>query len=147
MNSIDGILARYSDQSELIDILEEIQETFGYLSEENMRRVEQKLKIPLVDICAAATFYSAFKLKPSGRHSIRICSGTTCHVRESSILHAYLEEKLKIKDGETTHDGRFTLERVNCIGACAYAPAMMVDEEVFGKLTKKKIDEVLEQFK
>ncbi|MBM3309221.1 MAG: NADH-quinone oxidoreductase subunit NuoE, partial [Candidatus Altiarchaeales archaeon] len=147
VDKIDVILAKYSDRSELIDLLEEIQEAFGFVSEENMRRVEQKLKIPLVDIYGVATFYSEFKLKPSGRHIIKICTGTTCHVKNSSFLHAYLEEKLNVRDNETTKDGLFTLECVNCIGACAYAPAMMVDKEVYGNLTKEKIDEVLKRYR
>jgi len=147
VEKIDEILAKYSDRSELIDILEDIQGVFGFLSESNMRRVEQKLGIPLVDIYGVATFYSEFKLKPSGKHTIKICTGTTCHVKDSSQLHSYLEEKLNIRNGETTKDGLFTLECVNCIGACAYAPAMMVDKEVFGQLTKEKIDEVLKKFR
>lgn len=147
MGKIDGILAKYSDRSELIDVLEEVQEAFGFISEEHMRLIEQRLKIPLVDICGVATFYAAFKLKPSGRHVIMVCSGTSCHVKQSDVLHSYIEERLKVKDGETTEDGRFTLESVNCIGACARAPAMMIDGEVFGELTKEKIDGILEQFR
>lgn len=147
VEKIEEILARYSDRSELIDVLEEVQESFGFVSEAHMRLIEQRLKIPLVDICGVATFYAAFKLKPSGRHVIMVCSGTSCHVKHSDLLHSHLEECLKIKDGETTEDGRFTLESVNCIGACARAPAMMVDGEVFGELTKEKIDRILEGFK
>jgi len=147
MASVDEILSRYSDRSDLIAVLEDVQESFGYVSEENMRRIEQKLKIPLVDIYGVVTFYAAFKLKPSGRHVIKVCSGTACHVKRSDLIHSYLMEKLGVKDLETTPDGRFTLESVNCLGACAYAPSMMVDEEVFGKLTKEKADQVLERFK
>lgn len=147
MERIEEILAKYSDRSELIDVLEEIQEAFGFISEEHMRLIEQRLKIPLVDVCGVATFYAAFKLKSSGRHVIKLCSGTSCHVKKSDVLHAYMEEKLKVKDSETTEDGRFTLESVNCIGACARAPAMMIDDEVFGELTKEKIDRILENFK
>ncbi|MFH1126126.1 MAG: NADH-quinone oxidoreductase subunit NuoE [Candidatus Altiarchaeota archaeon] len=147
MEKIDEILAKYSNRSELIEVLEEIQEAFGHVSEEHMKAVEQKLKIPLVDICGVTTFYSVLKLKPSGKHTIRICTGTPCHVKNSDVLHAYLEEKLKVREGETTSDGLFTLERVNCIGACAYAPLMVIDDEVFGELTKEKIDKILEKFK
>ena len=147
MERIDEILAKYKDRSELIDILEEVQEAFGYVSEDNMRRIEQSLKIPMVDIYGVATFYAAFRLKPAGRHVIKVCSGTSCHVKGAAALHSYFEEKLGVRDGETTKDGRFTFERVNCIGACAYAPAMLIDDNVFGELTKEKIDQVLEQFK
>jgi NADH-quinone oxidoreductase subunit E len=144
---IDEILSKYKDRSELIDILEEVQEAFGYVSEDNMRIIEQSLKIPMVDIYGVATFYAAFRLKPAGRHVIKICSGTSCHVKGADALHGFLEEKLGVRDGETTKDGRFTFERVNCIGACAYAPSMLIDDNVFGELTKEKIEQVLEQFK
>ncbi len=147
MKTIEGILAKYSGRSDLITVLEEIQEEFGYVSEENMRRVEQALKIPLVDIYGVVTFYAAFKLKPSGKHVIRVCSGTACHVKRSDLIHAYIKETLGLKDNETTEDGVFTLESVNCLGACAYAPTMMVDNEVFGQLTREKVDRVLAKFK
>jgi NADH-quinone oxidoreductase subunit E len=147
MAIIDEIMSRYSSRSDLIAVLEDIQETFGYVSEENMRALEAGLKIPLVEIYGVVTFYSAFKLKPSGRHIIKVCSGTACHVKRSDIIHTYLEEKLGVKDGQTTPDGRFTLESVNCLGACANAPTMMIDGEVFGQLTREKADKALEGFK
>ncbi len=147
MKKTEEILAKYSDRSELIDILEEIQESFGYISEENMRKIEQTLKIPLVDIYGVATFYSAFKLKPSGKHIIRVCKGTACHVKKADLIQSRIEELLGIKGGETTKDKKFTLELVNCIGACAKAPNIMIDDEVFGELTKEKIDKILKEVK
>jgi NADH:ubiquinone oxidoreductase subunit E len=147
MVSTDEILNRYSSRSDLIAVLEDIQETFGYVSEDNMRRIEQKLKIPIVDIYGVVTFYAAFKLTASGKHVIKVCSGTACHVKRSDLIHEYIEEKLGVKDKETTKDGLFTLESVNCLGACAYAPSMMIDEEVFGQLTKEKVDRVLAGYK
>jgi len=144
--TIEGILAKYSERSDMIDVLEEIQETFGYVSEENMRKVEQALKIPLVDIYGVVTFYSAFKLKPSGKHVIRVCKGTACHVKKASLIQTTVEELLRIREGETTKDGKFTLEYVNCIGACAKAPNMMIDEEVYGELTKDKVARILKEF-
>jgi NADH-quinone oxidoreductase subunit E len=147
MASVDEILSRYSERSDLIAVLEDIQAAFGFVSEENMRLVEQRLKIPLVDVFGVVTFYAGFKMKPSGRHLIKVCSGTACHVKRSDLIHAYLEEKLGIRDKETTKDGLFTLESVNCLGACAYAPTMMIDDEVFGQLTREKADKVLEGFK
>jgi NADH-quinone oxidoreductase E subunit len=147
MATVEEILSRYSSRSDLIAVLEDIQETFGHVSEKNMRLVEQRLKIPLVEIYGVVTFYSAFRLKPSGRHVIKVCSGTACHVKRSDEIHAFLVEKLKVNDNETTEDGRFTLESVNCLGACAYAPTMMVDGEIFGQLTREKAEKVLERFK
>ena len=147
MVSIGDILSRYSDRSDLIAALEDVQDAFGYVSEDHMRAIEQTMKIPLVDIYGVVTFYSAFKLKASGKHLIKVCSGTACHVKRSDLIHDYLEEKLSIKDKETTPDGKFTLESVNCLGACAYAPTMMIDEEVFGQLTREKVDKILEDYK
>jgi NADH-quinone oxidoreductase subunit E len=144
---IEEILAKYSRKSDLIDVLEDIQEEFGYVSEDHMRKIEQTLRIPLVDITGVVTFYSAFKLRPSGRNIIQICRGTACHVKKSGVLLEYLEEKLGVKPSETTKDGRFTLECVNCIGACAKAPAMMIGGKVFGELTKEKIEKILLEFK
>jgi NADH-quinone oxidoreductase E subunit len=147
MASMDEILSRYSNRSDLIAVLEDVQDAFGYVSEENMRAIEQAMKIPLVDIYGVVTFYTAFNLKPSGRHVIKVCSGTACHVKRSDLIHDYIEEKLGIRDKQTTADGRFTLESVNCLGACAYAPTMMIDDEVFGQLSREKVDQVLERFK
>jgi NADH-quinone oxidoreductase subunit E len=147
MTTLEEILSHYSSRSDLIAVLEDIQEAFGYVSEAHMRKVEQVMKIPIVDIFGVVTFYAAFKLKPSGRHLIKVCSGTACHVKRSDLIHEYVCRKLGVKDKETTADGRFTLESVNCLGACAYAPTMMIDEEVFGQLTPEKVDKVLEKFK
>jgi len=147
MKTIDEILAKYRDRSELIEILSEIQENFGYLSEENMRRIEQVLKIPLVEIYGVATFYASFKLRPAGRHTIKVCKGTACHVKKADTIQNCIEELLNVKDKETTEDGRFTLECVNCIGACAKAPNIMIDEEVFGELTKEKVEKILKDYK
>jgi len=127
-------------------MLEDIQAEYGYISEENMRKVEQDLKIPLVDIYGVVTFYSAFKLKPSGKHTIKVCTGTACHVKKSDSLKEHLMKALSVKEGETTSDGKFTLELVNCIGACAKSPAMMIDEKVYGELTAKKIDSILKEY-
>lgn len=147
MKTIDEILAKYRDRSELIEILSEIQENFGYLSEENMRRVEQVLKIPLVEIYGVATFYASFKLRPVGRHIIKVCKGTACHVKKADAIQNCIEELLGVKDKETTEDERFTLECVNCIGACAKAPNIMIDEEVFGELTREKVEKILKEYK
>jgi len=147
LKTIDEILAKYHDRSDLIDLLSEVQEEYGYLSEENMRRIEQVLRIPLVEICGVATFYASFKLKPSGQHLIRVCKGTACHVKKAGVIEATIEDILGIKDRETTEDGRFTLECVNCIGACAKAPNIMIGEQVYGELTKEKVEKIIQEFK
>lgn len=146
MANIDEILANHSERSDLIDVLEEIQDAFGHISDEHMQKVEQALKVPLVDICSVVTFYSAFKLNPPGRHVIKVCQGTACHVKRGDLIKAVVEEALDVKEDAITRDGRFSLETVNCIGACAKAPAMMIDDKVFGELTKEKIEKILAEF-
>lgn len=146
MKTIGEIISKYRDKSDLIDLLSEVQEEYGYLSEDNMRAIEQSLDIPLVDIYGVATFYSSFKLRPAGRHIIRICKGTACHVKKADMIEGVLDELLGIQDKQTTEDGRFTLELVNCIGACAKAPNIMVDDKVYGELTKEKVEKILKEF-
>jgi len=146
MKTIDEMIAKHLDQSDLIDLLSEIQEEYGYLSAENMRYIEQKLGIPLVEIYGVATFYASFRLKPVGKHIIRVCKGTACHVKKADMLEGVIDDVLGIQDKETTEDGRFTLERVNCIGACAKAPNIMIDDVVYGELTKEKVEKILKEF-
>jgi NADH-quinone oxidoreductase subunit E len=146
MKTIDEMIANHSDQSDLIDLLSEIQEEYGYLSAENMRYIEQKIGIPLVEIYGVATFYASFRLKPVGKHIIRVCKGTACHVKKADMIESVIDDVLGIQDKETTEDGLFTMERVNCIGACAKAPNMMIDDAVYGELTKEKVEKILKEF-
>lgn len=147
MKTIEEILSRYRDRSDLIDILEDIQDNFGYLSEENMRETEQKLEIPLVEIYGAATFYAAFKFRPPGRHLLKVCKGTACHVKKADAIQTCIEELLNVRAGETTEDRMFTLECVRCIGACAKAPNIMIDDMVFGDLTIEKVGKIIKEFR
>jgi NADH-quinone oxidoreductase subunit E len=146
MKTIGEITAKYHDRSDLIDLLSEVQEEFGYLSEDNMRSIEQSLGISLVEIYGVATFYASFKLQPVGRHIIRICKGTACHVKKADMIEGVLDEVLGIRDKQTTEDGRFTLELVNCIGACAKAPNIMIDDKVYGELTREKVEKIIKEF-
>ncbi|MFH1055634.1 MAG: NADH-quinone oxidoreductase subunit NuoE [Candidatus Altiarchaeota archaeon] len=147
MVSLDDIISRYSGRSDLIAVLEDIQEAYGYVSEEHMRRVEQKLRIPLVEIYGVVTFYSDFKLKPPGKHIIRVCTGTTCHAKGSDEIHEHITKKLGIRDRQTTKDGKFTLQFVNCLGACSSSPNMMIDDIVYNQLTVKKVDGILKKIR
>ncbi len=146
MKTIGEIISKYRDRSDLIDLLSEVQEEYGYLSEDNMRIIEQSLDIPLVDIYGVATFYSSFKLNPAGRHIIRVCKGTACHVKKADMIEGVLDDLLGLRDKQTTEDGRFTLELVNCIGACAKAPNIMIDDKVYGELTKEKAERIIKEF-
>jgi NADH-quinone oxidoreductase subunit E len=99
-----------------------------------------------VEIYGVATFYASFRLKPVGKHIIRVCKGTACHVKKADMIESVIDDVLGIQDKETTEDGLFTMERVNCIGACAKAPNMMIDDAVYGELTKEKVEKILKEF-
>ena len=135
------------EKQNIIAVLQQIMEKENYISEENFVRLSRDLEIPLVNLVGVATFYSQFRLTKPGKHTVKICDGTACHVKNSPALQKFLEETLDIKAGQVTKDGNFGLEVVNCIGACARAPSMMIDENVYGKLDKKKIKEILVTYK
>jgi NADH-quinone oxidoreductase subunit E len=124
--------------------LQETQEAFNYLPSAAMQEIAKHLNIPESVIYGVSTFYAQFKLTPQGKKIIRVCWGTACHVRGGLKIRAELEKILGIKAGETTPNGEYTLLSVACIGACALAPSMMIDDEVYAKMTPKKIKEILE---
>jgi len=132
-----------SERQELIPILQETQEHFRYLPAVAMREIAVFLHISENAVYGVSTFYSQFKLTPLGKKLIRICRGTACHVRGTDRVLAEMEKQLGIKAGETTDDMEYTLETVACIGACALAPTMTIDNETYGKMTAKKVAEVL----
>lgn len=131
------------EKHELITILQESQEKFRYLPAAAIREISSFLNVPEATIYGVATFYAQFKLTPLGKRVIRICRGTACHVRGSAKVLDEMEKKLGVKAGETTPDLEYTLETIACIGACALAPTMTIDNETFGKMTTKKVAEVL----
>jgi len=138
------IFSRYrGDKQELIPILQETQEGFRYLPAAAMREIARFLRIPESSIYGVSTFYAQFKLTPLGKRVVRVCRGTACHVRGSGKVLSEIEKQLGIRAGETTVDMEYTLETVACIGACALAPTMTIDKETYGKMTPKKVLEVL----
>lgn len=140
---LDKILSRYSGKrDDLIAIMQEAQEEFRYLPPEVMQRIAKFLKISESTVFAVATFYALFKFVPSGRHTIRVCRGTACHVRGGARILNEVRKTLGIKEGETTSDLEYTLETVACIGCCALAPTMTVDKETYGEMTTKKVAKV-----
>jgi NADH-quinone oxidoreductase E subunit len=144
---IKETIKKYSSRKDMIAALQEIQNVFGYISEANAEELSKQINTPLVEISGVATFYNMFRLKPIGKHHISICRGTACHVQGSESLLKFVETTLKIKAGELTPDGLFSLEAVNCIGACAKAPAMMMGETVYGQLDEKKIKHIIDEIK
>jgi NADH-quinone oxidoreductase subunit E len=141
---LEDIFSRYKgERQELIPILQETQAKFRYLPAAAMHEISRFLQIPESSVYGVSTFYAQFKLTPLGRRVIRVCRGTACHVRGSAKVLAEIEKQLGIKAGETTPDMEYTLETVACIGACALAPTMTIDNETYGKMTTKKVAEVL----
>ncbi|MBN1160745.1 MAG: NADH-quinone oxidoreductase subunit NuoE [Dehalococcoidales bacterium] len=141
---LEDIFSHYrGERQELIPILQETQAKFRYLPAAAMREISKFLQIPESSVYGVSTFYAQFKLTPLGRKLIRVCRGTACHVRGSAKVLAEIEKQLGIKAGETTGDMEYTLETVACIGACALAPTMTIDSETYGKMSTKKVAEVL----
>jgi NADH-quinone oxidoreductase subunit E len=137
---------RQKQPGALVAILQDIQEIYNYLPKESLEVVAEKTGLSLIDVCGTATFYKAFSLTPRGKHLITVCMGTACHVRGGPWIVEELERKLNICPGQTTEDGLFTLETVNCLGACALGPIMVVDGEYHGQMTIKKVGEILPQY-
>jgi len=132
-------------QGGLIAILEDIQNRYGYLPEETLRKVTEETGCSMVDIYGVATFYKAFRLKPRGKHLVTACQGTACHVRGAPAVIEEFEKSLGISVGETTPDKEFTLETVNCLGACALGPIVVVDGHYFPKVSKKKVSTIIDR--
>jgi NADH-quinone oxidoreductase subunit E len=141
---LDKLLETFAgEKSELVPILQRMQQDFGYLSDDAMRRIAHFLKVPESSVYGVATFYAQFKFVPVGRNIIRVCRGTACYIKGSPRILEEMEKQLGIKAGETTPDMEYTLETVACIGACALAPTMTIEGETYGKMTTKKVAEVL----
>ena len=135
------------DPDNLIPILQEIQEAEGFLSKEAIQDVAETLNTSESIVYGVATFYTQFKFVKPGEHKITVCQGTACHVRGSEGLLDFFSLNLGIGPGETTEDGKFSLERVACLGCCALAPVMVIDGEVHGHLTTAKAEKILSKLK
>ncbi len=130
----------------LLPVLHEAQEIYGYLPIEVQQMVADGLGISLSEVYGVATFYSRFSLTPKGKHKISVCLGTACYVKGSDKILAEVEKKLGIKSGECTPDGLFSIDSCRCVGACGLAPVMMIDEEVYGKLTPENVGAILDKY-
>ncbi len=127
----------------LIQVLQDVQDRFHWLPPEALEHVADALGVPLVQVYGVATFYKSFSLSPRGRHICTVCLGTACHVRGGGAVLEHFERELGIAAGETTPDGAYTLERVNCLGACALAPLAVVDGRYHGRMSEAKVETVL----
>ncbi len=141
------ILEQYTTSKDnLIQILNEIQEKYGYIPKEAQLEISDYLKIPMAEIYGVITFYSRFTLKPKGKYNVSVCLGTACFVKGSQAILDRLKSRLNIQEGETTKDGKFSIDATRCVGACGLAPVFTVNDEVYGKATVKKLDEVLDEY-
>lgn len=131
----------------LIAVLQEIQETFNYLPKDALKTASKVMDVPLSRVYEAATFYAAFSLKPRGKNIIKVCKGTACHVRGAAALQDRFESTLGIKPGETTSDKMFSLETVNCVGACALGPVVVINTDYHGQVTINKVDKIIDKIK
>ena len=143
----EGIATQGKGRGDLLVLLEEAQNRFGYLSAELIAELAKSLDMSLSDVYGMATFYSFLATKPQGRNVIRICRSLPCYLKNYQNIAESVEKKIGIKPGETTPDGKFSLELTNCIGACDKAPAMMINNEVHGDLTPSKITRILKSYK
>ena len=135
------------DKALLVDVLQDIQAEIGYLPKELLLEASKGLGVPVSRVYSVATFFKAFSLTPRGRYLINVCQGTACHVRGSVKVLEQIEKELKIKAGETTPDLKFTLETVNCVGACALGPMVIVGEDYHGEMTAETVGSVLANYK
>lgn len=141
------VIARHHDQpGGLMPILQEAQGIYGYLPIEVQTMIADGLGISLSEVYGVATFYSQFSLTPKGEHKISVCLGTACYVKGSDKILEAVEKKLGIKSGECTPDGLFSIESCRCVGACGLAPVMMVDEDVYGKVTPDQVGNILDSY-
>jgi len=140
---IDGYKGK---EGSLIQLLLDLQSEFNWISKDTLQEISERLKIPRSRIYRIASFYEAMSLRPIGKHKVSVCMGTACQVRGSGMILDRTESKLKIKQGETTHDMRFTLKRVNCLGCCAIGPVMVVDDDYHGRVTSDRVERIIKKY-
>lgn len=129
----------------VMEVLQDVQEKYRYLSEESLKHVSEAFEVPLIEVFRLANFYKAFSLDPRGRHLVTVCSGTACHVQGAPRFVDELLGQLEVKPGQTTKDGAFTVEVVNCLGACSLAPLVIIDGKYYGQMTPSKLRREVER--
>ena len=143
--NLDEILAGYGrERDNLIPLLQEVQDRFQYLVSEAVQRVAEHLELSENDVYGVATFYAQFRFVPPGLHHVKVCQGTACHVRGSGMIVDAISRTIGIEPGQTSADGKFSLERVACFGSCALAPVVVLDDKVFGRMTAAKTKKLIE---
>ena len=135
---------RRSQPNQLIEVLQDVQKNYGYISQETMRTLSQNLGVPLIEVYRVASFYKAFRLKPSGKHVLTFCTGTACHVRDATVLLDQATSHLGVQPGEVTSDGLFSVEHVNCLGACALGPIVVESGSYHHHMNPAKVRKLIE---
>jgi NADH:ubiquinone oxidoreductase subunit E len=130
----------------LIPLLQDVQETFGYIPEESIETIAENLNLFPSQVQGVISFYAGLSLKPKGKNVVRVCRGTACHVKGSRSILRFVKKELELNEGETSPDYRFTLETVACLGACFLAPSMMVNRTYYGRLSPPKVTTILSQY-
>lgn len=143
----ERIAAQAGEKGALIPLLQAAQEAYGYIPEEAIRRIHRAVGVPVAEIYGVITFYSQFRLKPLGKYLIKMCDGTACHVNGSERLATAIEDELRLGGNDTTPDGLFTLQKVACLGCCSLSPVIMINDETYGRLTPKKVQQLLKEYR
>jgi len=147
VSEVEQIVGRYGgERSSLIPILQDLQESFGYLSENTVDDLARRIGVSPNEIFGVATFYAQFRFRPPGEHTVRVCLGTACHVRGGHQILEEVERRLDTKAGGTSADRKFDLERVACVGCCALAPVVVVDGKVHAGMTPRKVSPLLSRY-
>jgi NADH-quinone oxidoreductase subunit E len=145
---IDPLIRKYKGKKgNMIPLLQGTQEIYGFLPRKAFEKIARETGLNLSQMFGVATFYSQFRMKPVGKHIIKVCHGTACHVQNAKEISEALEEALKIKDGETTEDRFYTLESVACLGCCSLAPVMMISNQTYGKLTGNEATKIIKNIR
>jgi NADH-quinone oxidoreductase subunit E len=148
LDLLNPLIEKYKTQKgRMIPLLQGTQDIYGYLPAEAFVKLSEETGLDISDMYGVATFYAQFRLNPAGKHIIKICHGTACHVQNANELTDSLKDALKVEDGETTEDGLFTLESVACLGCCSLAPVMMIDDDTFGNLSGKEAVKIVKNIK
>ena len=148
MEKLDKIIENYqNDNGTIISLLQDISDGYGYLPEEVLNEVSNKVNVPLSKLYGLATFYTSFRLEPKGKNHICVCVGTACHVKGAAKVLDIMELELDIKDGETTEDENFSLETVNCLGACALGPLVIVNDDYHANMDQNKVKKMIKKAK
>ena len=148
LNLLNPLIEKYKERKgNMIPLLQGAQNIYGYIPRQAFEKISADTGLSLSEMYGVATFYAQFRLKPVGKHIIKVCHGTACHVQNANSITDAIQDSLKIKDTETTEDGLFTLESVACLGCCSLAPVMMIGEDTFGKLTGKEAVKIIKEIR